>query len=322
MGGVASLAEDDSIAFRVRFSGAVPPPQLLYWRGPVLSNFDGREWTRLAPSFPASLRPQLELELSGEPVRYEMTVEPSRLPLLPLLEMTPDEAGAAPRIEGWLLQLRSDAQWQVDRPLTERVRVQAAAWLQHRHGPRDSVLGLRDLVRLPPGFNPRTAAVGGRTAGTAGNAGADAPALAQLLLAAHPPRRLHLHAGARANTAATRSTSSGSTASSASANTTPPPSWWRCAPSTCRRASSPATRAPTRAVRTAGGSCASATPTPGPNTGRPDVGWVRVDPTAAVAPDRVQRSCSLRPPPGLVAGALGAIDPAFADPPARRLGDA
>ena len=41
-------------------------------------------------------------------------------------------------------------------------------------------------------------------------------------------------------------------------------------------------------------------------------GWVRVDPTAAVAPDRVQRSLSLRPPPGLVAGAIDTVDPALA----------
>ena len=32
MGGVASLAEDDSIAFRVRFPGALPAPAQMYWR--------------------------------------------------------------------------------------------------------------------------------------------------------------------------------------------------------------------------------------------------------------------------------------------------
>jgi hypothetical protein len=42
------------------------------------------------------------------------------------------------------------------------------------------------------------------------------------------------------------------------------------------------------------------------------VGWTRVDPTAAVAPERVQRGRSLSPPPGLVAGAIGSLDPALA----------
>ena len=43
------------------------------------------------------------------------------------------------------------------------------------------------------------------------------------------------------------------------------------------------------------------------------IGWMRVDPTAAVAPDRVQRGRSLRAPPGLVAGAINSINPAFAE---------
>jgi protein-glutamine gamma-glutamyltransferase len=40
-------------------------------------------------------------------------------------------------------------------------------------------------------------------------------------------------------------------------------------------------------------------------------GWVRVDPTAAVAPDRIQQARSLRPRPGLVAGAVQSINPAL-----------
>ena len=43
------------------------------------------------------------------------------------------------------------------------------------------------------------------------------------------------------------------------------------------------------------------------------VGWIRVDPTSAVAPDRVQRGRSLAPPPGLVASAIGSLDPALAN---------
>jgi hypothetical protein len=44
---------------------------------------------------------------------------------------------------------------------------------------------------------------------------------------------------------------------------------------------------------------------------QPGVGWVRADPTAAVAPDRILRSRRLAPPPGLVAGALGSMSPAL-----------
>ena len=44
----------------------------------------------------ASLRAQPpELRVSGPALRYEMTLEPMRLPLLPLLEMTPDAPSRA-----------------------------------------------------------------------------------------------------------------------------------------------------------------------------------------------------------------------------------
>ncbi len=40
-------------------------------------------------------------------------------------------------------------------------------------------------------------------------------------------------------------------------------------------------------------------------------GWVRSDPTAAVAPDRIRINLTLRPAPGLVADAWGKVSPAF-----------
>jgi hypothetical protein len=88
MGAMAEIANDDEIALRIRFFGRVPPPEAMYFRGPVLSRFDGREWTRPSGSVPLMPRPRAEVQLLGQPVRYEMTLEPSRLPLLPLLELT------------------------------------------------------------------------------------------------------------------------------------------------------------------------------------------------------------------------------------------
>jgi hypothetical protein len=44
MGSVAEVASDDSIAMRLRFDGPAPPLAELYFRGPVLTRFDGVEW--------------------------------------------------------------------------------------------------------------------------------------------------------------------------------------------------------------------------------------------------------------------------------------
>ncbi|PIE46638.1 MAG: hypothetical protein CSA42_07485, partial [Gammaproteobacteria bacterium] len=43
---LSQLALDGGLAFRVKFAKAVPKNDLLYWRGPVLSDFDGKTWRR------------------------------------------------------------------------------------------------------------------------------------------------------------------------------------------------------------------------------------------------------------------------------------
>lgn len=43
-GSIQTLFMDDSPAFRVQFSGSVPPLQELYWRGPVFWRYDGSTW--------------------------------------------------------------------------------------------------------------------------------------------------------------------------------------------------------------------------------------------------------------------------------------
>jgi protein-glutamine gamma-glutamyltransferase len=158
MGGIAELALDESVAFRVRFEGPVPAAGRLYWRGPVLARFDGAEWNRIEPGSARGLPRGADLVVSGRPTAYEMTLEPSRLPVLPLLEATPPTAEDAPRLEGWRAAMRPDLQWATVRPVTERLRFGARAWLDHRHGPRSDDASLRDYTELPPGFNPRTLA--------------------------------------------------------------------------------------------------------------------------------------------------------------------
>ena len=311
LGGVASIAEDDSVALRIRFMGAVPRPEQMYFRGPVLSTFDGREWTRLLPTVGAPERPRLNLEVSGTPLRYEMTLEPSKLPLLPLLEMTPDRADSAPVIPGWLVTLRPDGQWQADRPLIERVRVESSAWLEHRHGPRNAVPGLRDLTALPAGANPRTVLWAMRLRERPDLVQADARQLATAVLRhiAGDGYTYTLEPGAYDQDAIDEF-------------------WLDRKLGFCEHFASAfvvvmrALGVPARIVTGYQGT------DPEPQDGywivrqrnahawaeiwQAGIGWIRVDPTAAVAPDRVQRGSSLRPPTGLVAGAFNSIDPAFA----------
>ena len=71
-GDITHLAQSDEIAFRVHFLGAVPPPSELYWRGPVFNDFNGRAWkASLGP-----VRHESELVLQGPSYRYVVSLEP------------------------------------------------------------------------------------------------------------------------------------------------------------------------------------------------------------------------------------------------------
>ncbi|MGS0758479.1 DUF3488 domain-containing protein, partial [Roseateles sp. GG27B] len=85
-------------------------PQARYFRGPVLAQFDGRNWLPAdAASLAASAgsaglaahRQPDALRLRGTPLRYELTLEPLRISVVPLLEMSPEPAGSK-RIEDGL----------------------------------------------------------------------------------------------------------------------------------------------------------------------------------------------------------------------------
>lgn len=43
-GSIGEISKSNEVAFRVEFDGPAPAPNQLYWRGPVLSEFDGRNW--------------------------------------------------------------------------------------------------------------------------------------------------------------------------------------------------------------------------------------------------------------------------------------
>ena len=73
-GDITELALSEDIAFRVHFNGAPPPPAERYWRGPVLHDFDGHTWSRDSPD--AGPAPALRQE--GPSYTYTVSLEPHR----------------------------------------------------------------------------------------------------------------------------------------------------------------------------------------------------------------------------------------------------
>ena len=310
LGSVAEVAQDDSITMRIRFIDAAPPASALYFRGPVLAQFDGIEWRPLTPSFEPAVTPRADLRVRGPAIRYEATLEPLRLNVLPTLEATTSVAD----VPGYRVTQRDDLQWTVDRPVFERVRFEAQAQMSFRHGPQQAVLGLQDHLDLPPGYNPRTLAWAAELRRDPLYASADPRTLAQAVMG-------HIRRGGYSYTLTP------GLYGEADPRSTIDEFWLDRKLGFCEHFASAfvvvmrALDVPSRIVT--GYQGADPLPVDGYTIVRqryahawaeywqPNEGWVRADPTSAVAPDRIARTLSLLPTPGFVASALDNIHPAL-----------
>ncbi|MDQ6629508.1 MAG: DUF3488 and transglutaminase-like domain-containing protein [Pseudomonadota bacterium] len=305
LGSLTEVVRDDSVAMRVRFDDAAPAPSEMYFRGPVLTRFDGSDWTAVGLSFaPLSLpaRPPA-ITTQGAAVAYEVTLEPLRLASLPLLEAT---TSLTP-FEGYRVVPRDDLQWLADRPLLERVRFRAEAHLKFRLGRPRREGEMFDASELPAGFNPRTLAWARAFHADPRN-GSDATSFARSVLR-------HVRTGGYSYTLAPGEYGRNGVDEF----------WLDRKEGFCEHFAAAfvvvmrAAGFPARVVTGYQGT--DLPPIDGYYVVRQSsahawaefwqagVGWVRADPTGAVAPDRIGRSSRLAPTPGLVAGAIDAVSP-------------
>ncbi len=147
-GDLANLGLSDEVAFRVEFH--TPPPRAaeMYWRGPVLWEFDGRTWTM------GSATPALERLPRQDPdtIEYTVTLEPHHMRWLFAIDL-PDRVPAGAK-------LTSDYQLLNDQPVRVRQRYEMSSRLASLIDGEESPLALRRALRLPSGSNPRALALG------------------------------------------------------------------------------------------------------------------------------------------------------------------
>jgi transglutaminase-like putative cysteine protease len=142
-GSISRLAQSADITFRARFTEAAPPKHKLYWRGPVMEDFDGTTWRP-----PASRNAVTTLENLSPPVHYEMTLEPHNQRWILAL----DAPVQLP--EG--LSLNATLAATQRQPITERRRFLLAASLDYRFNLSEDPRTLRRNLALPPGINPQS----------------------------------------------------------------------------------------------------------------------------------------------------------------------
>jgi protein-glutamine gamma-glutamyltransferase len=142
-GSFSNLILSDAVAFRVRFTSKMPLPNQMYWRGPVLWDFDGRTWT--GARLPHGT-PQFDSEQPA--VEYVVTMEAHNKRWLFALDLpgkVPSGAVATPDFQ--LLSLT---------PVANRLRYEMSSHLEYRNGAAENARNLERALELPAGYNPRT----------------------------------------------------------------------------------------------------------------------------------------------------------------------
>ena len=155
-GAISELSLSDTVAFRVDFNGPPPPPAQRYWRGPVLSRFDGFEWSMLPWVGRGALAP-----LGARAIEYTVTLEPHNRSWLFALEhprSLPRPAEDDPFISsgpvGDIAVLTYDHQLLATAPVTQAIRYTQRSTLADSFAARGDT-GRRDNLQLPR-RNPRT----------------------------------------------------------------------------------------------------------------------------------------------------------------------
>lgn len=148
-GRIAELIVDDSVAFRADFEGRPPPSAKRYWRGPVMSRFDGVNW---GASYQARSVPQSPP--SPTSIRYTVALEPYAGPWLFALETAQGIPETGDSMAAGEIGMTRDRQLIARRPIGQMLRyTQSSVLDQAAPAHADEVV---ENLRLPLASNPRT----------------------------------------------------------------------------------------------------------------------------------------------------------------------
>ncbi|MFL9610468.1 DUF3488 and DUF4129 domain-containing transglutaminase family protein [Methylobacillus sp. Pita2] len=145
-GDISELSLSGAVAFRAQFQGAIPAQQQLYWRGPVLWQYDGRGWHMAGNGHAVE-----KLEGLGETVDYTVTLEPHNRRWLLMLDI-PHTLPAGS-------YLTSERQALAQMPVRTRMRYSGSSHAQYRLAPELNSEELAQALQLPSGGNPRSRAL-------------------------------------------------------------------------------------------------------------------------------------------------------------------
>ena len=151
-GNISQLTKNSSIAFRVQFKGNIPSKNQLYWRGPVLWHQDGNQW--LMPSRNIGLRAEsLSIPVTKEraAIDYTITLEPHNRLWLLMLDIPTQIPNTA--------QLTHDYSAMAASPVRTRIRYNATSFSSYILGAELNDREKTMSLQIHDNENPRTIAL-------------------------------------------------------------------------------------------------------------------------------------------------------------------
>ncbi len=173
-GSISELGTSVDPVFRVWFTGPLPPPQERYWRGPVLHDFDGYSWTRLHGGFYQAET----LHYSGPGYHYQIRLEPDSTPWWPALDTV--QSANAPGTS-----ITPDRQLVAYRPVHDAVTYSAVSHTRTESHDALSRIARRFDSDFPRQRNPRTQALATRLRAAAPDVPAYVNSVLSLFRAGH-----------------------------------------------------------------------------------------------------------------------------------------
>jgi len=143
-GDLSQLAQSDAIAFHVQFDGVAPPRSQLYWRALVLHEYDGKTWS--SGNLPWHGEPSAVT--TGAPIHYQVTLEPNNLSVLYTLDLPSKLPQDTYLSASYETETRS--------PVTERKLYDATSYPRATYGEATPGWMLHRDLALPHGGDPRT----------------------------------------------------------------------------------------------------------------------------------------------------------------------
>lgn len=144
---IAELSRSAELAFRASFDGATPPRNELYWRALTLDQFDGRRWSQ---SSYAQAVPTVQWQKRGDALSYSVVMQPSSQRWLFALDVAETSLEQTAQMSDFRLQRRA--------PVERSLIYQVSSWPDALREPNLSESGMRRSLQLPAQGEPRSRA--------------------------------------------------------------------------------------------------------------------------------------------------------------------